>query len=48
MSSGNSLTPTGELGAWRVIEPPPVDYASVERSYGAKSIIWLRPDRHLM
>lgn len=30
MSSGNPLTPTGELGAWHVIESPPVDYASVE------------------
>lgn len=30
MSLGNSLTPAGDLGTWRVIEPPPVDYASVE------------------
>ena len=30
MSSSNSSTPSGELGAWRVMEPPPVDFASVE------------------
>ena len=30
MSSSNSLTPTGDLGAWRVTESPPVDLASVE------------------
>ena len=30
MSSSNSLTPTGDLGAWRVTEPSPVDFASVE------------------
>lgn len=30
MSSGFSLTPTGEMGARRVAKPPPVDLASVE------------------
>jgi len=30
VSSGNTLTPSGDLGAWRVMESPPVDYASVE------------------
>ncbi|MCU7906268.1 MAG: group II intron reverse transcriptase/maturase [Candidatus Thiodiazotropha sp. (ex Epidulcina cf. delphinae)] len=30
MSSGSLLTPSGDLDAWRVIESPPVDYASVE------------------
>lgn len=30
MSSSDSLTPTGDLGAWRVTEPPPFDFASVE------------------
>ena len=30
MSSGFSSTPTGDLGARRVAEPPPVDLASVE------------------
>ena len=30
MSSGNSSTPTGDSGAWRVAEPSPVDFASVE------------------
>ena len=30
MSSSNSATPTGDIGAWRVAEPPPVDFASVE------------------
>ena len=30
MNLSNSLTPTGDLGAWRVTESPPVDFASVE------------------
>ncbi len=30
MSLSNSVTPSGDLGAWRVMEPPPVDFASVE------------------
>ncbi len=30
MSLSNSLTPTGDLGAWRVTETSPVDFASVE------------------
>jgi len=30
VSSSNSLTPTGDPGAWRVAEPSPVDFASVE------------------
>ena len=30
MSSSNSLTPTGDLGAWRVTESSPIDFASVE------------------
>jgi RNA-directed DNA polymerase len=30
VSLSNSLTPVGDLGAWRVMEPPLVDYASVE------------------
>lgn len=30
MSSSNPSTPTGALGAWRVTEPSPVDFASVE------------------
>ena len=30
MSSSNSATPTGDIGAWRVAEPSPVDFASVE------------------
>ena len=30
MSSGNSSTPTGELSIRRAMDPPPVDYASVE------------------
>ena len=38
MSSDNLLTPTGELGAWHVIESPPVDYASVEYIVSRTSI----------
>jgi uncharacterized protein with NRDE domain len=30
VSLSNSLTPSGDLGAWRVMESPPVDFASVE------------------
>jgi RNA-directed DNA polymerase len=30
VSSSNSSTPSGDLGAWRVMESPPVDFASVE------------------
>ncbi len=30
MSSSNSLTPSGDLGAWRVMESSPFDFASVE------------------
>jgi hypothetical protein len=30
VSLSNSQTPSGELGARRVTEPPPVDFASVE------------------
>jgi len=30
MSLSNSVTPSEDLGAWRVMEPPPVDFASVE------------------
>ena len=30
MSLRNSVTPSGALGTWRVMEPPPVDFASVE------------------
>jgi hypothetical protein len=30
VSSSNSLTPTGDSGAWRVTESSPVDFASVE------------------
>jgi len=30
VSSSNSSTPTGDMGAWRVAEPSPVDFASVE------------------
>ncbi len=26
----SNLPPSGELGAWRVMEPSPVDFASVE------------------
>ena len=38
MSSGYSLTPTGELGARRVVRPPPVDLASVEYIVSKTSI----------
>ena len=30
MSLSNSLTPSGDLGAWRVMESSPIDLASVE------------------
>ncbi len=30
MSSSNSSTPTGDLGAWRVTNSSPIDFASVE------------------
>ena len=38
MSLSNSLTPTGDLGAWRVMEPSPVDFASVENIVSNASI----------
>jgi len=38
MSSSNSQTPSGELGAWRVTKPPPVDFASVEYLVSKASI----------
>ena len=30
MSLSNSLTPSGDLSAWRVMESSPVNFASVE------------------
>ena len=38
MSSSNSLTPSGDLGAWRVMKSPPVDLASVEYIVSSTSI----------
>ena len=58
MSFGHSQTPTGELEARRVMNPLPIDLASVEcivlntciakERYGARFTIRLRPDRHLI
>jgi len=38
MSLSNSLTPTGDVGAWRVMESSPVDFASVEYIVSKASI----------
>ena len=38
VSSSNSLTPTGDLGAWRVTEPSPIGFASVEYIASSASI----------
>ena len=38
MSLSHSLTPTGDMGAWRVMEPSPVDFASVEYIVSKASI----------
>lgn len=44
MSSSNSLTPPGDLGAWRVMEPLPIGLASVEYlvSTGSIAEAWKR------
>jgi len=38
VSSCNSFTPTGDLGAWRVTGPSPIDLASVEHVVSTASI----------
>lgn len=38
MSLSNSLTPTGDVGAWRVMESSPADFASVEYIVSKASI----------
>jgi len=38
MSSGSLLTPPGDVDAWRVMESPPVDYATVEYIVSSASI----------
>ena len=59
VSFGHSQTPTGEMNARRVMKSLLIDLASVEcivlntsivakECYGARFIIRLRPDRHLI